>query len=85
MSNKQILTIIVFRVAAELRAEVSRYFLGVLWWIIEPIIYMAIFYLLFEAGLRGGGREGFIVFLLVGLVFLEMVLLVVYKQAPALY
>lgn len=69
MSIQQILQIIIFRVIAQLRAEASRYFLGVLWWIIEPIIYMAVFYVLFEVGLRGGGQEDFIVFLLIGLVF----------------
>ncbi len=70
MTTQQVLKIIIFRVLAELKAEASRYFLGIFWWIIEPIIYMSVFYILFEVGLRGGSRGGsFIVFLLVGLVF----------------
>ena len=70
MSNKQFIKMIVFRVGAELKAEASRYFLGVLWWILEPIIYMGVFYLLFAGGIRGTSQGGdFIVFLLIGLIF----------------
>ena len=59
--------IIMFKTWADLRSEVSRADIGFLWWFLEPILYMAAFYLVFGLGLRMGG-EGFIFFLLCGLV-----------------
>ena len=61
------LDIIVFKTWADLRSEVSRAYIGFLWWFLEPILYMAAFYLVFGLGLRMGG-EGFVFFLLCGLV-----------------
>lgn len=61
------LDIILFKTWADLRAEASRAYIGFLWWFIEPILYMATFYLLFGLGLRYGG-DNFIYFLLCGLV-----------------
>ena len=61
------LDIILFKTWADLRAEASRAYIGFLWWFIEPILYMATFYLLFGLGLRYGG-ENFVYFLLCGLV-----------------
>ena len=59
--------IIMFKTWADLRSEVSRAYIGFLWWFLEPILYMAAFYLVFGLGLRMGG-EGFVFFLLCGLV-----------------
>lgn len=50
-----------------LKAEASRHFLGLLWWIIEPLLYLGVFYLVFGLGLRHGG-EGYLGYLLCGLV-----------------
>jgi lipopolysaccharide transport system permease protein len=55
------------RAQAGLRAEASRGYLGVLWWVIEPGMYMGIFYILM-AHLFNRGDENFIMFLLVGLI-----------------
>jgi lipopolysaccharide transport system permease protein len=52
---------------AELRAEATRAYLGFMWWFAEPILYMAVFYMIFESGLKRGG-PGFVTFLLCGLV-----------------
>lgn len=52
---------------ADLRTEASRGYLGVLWWIIEPILYMGTFYVVF-AHLFKQGDGNFICFLLTGLV-----------------
>ncbi len=52
---------------AELRAEATRAYLGFMWWFVEPILYMAVFYVIFESGLKRGGA-GFVPFLLCGLV-----------------
>jgi lipopolysaccharide transport system permease protein len=59
--------IIKYRALAELRAEVRRGYLGMLWWILEPLLYMSVFYVLFAVGLRRGGPD-FVPFLLTGLV-----------------
>jgi len=52
---------------AALRVESSRGYLGVLWWILEPIMYMLIFYMAF-AHLFHRGSADYIMELLIGLV-----------------
>ena len=52
---------------AEIKSEASRAYIGFLWWFIEPLLYMAAFYLIFGIGLRQGG-ENYLFFLLCGLV-----------------
>lgn len=61
------LEIVRFQVYAQLKAEAARGFLGILWWIIEPVLFMGVLYTVFTLGLRGGGRD-FIPFLLCGLI-----------------
>jgi lipopolysaccharide transport system permease protein len=56
-----------YGVYADLRTEVARRLLGFLWWIIEPIMYVAVFYLVFGLGLRQGGDD-YVPFLLCGMV-----------------
>ena len=48
-----------------LRAEASRYFLGYIWWILEPMLWVAVFYVVFEVLLQAG-RADFLVFLMCG-------------------
>jgi len=61
------LDIVLFKTWADLRVEASRAYIGFFWWFIEPILYMAAFYLIFGLGLRMGG-EDFVYFLLCGLI-----------------
>lgn len=62
--------VIWLRAAAELHKDVTRTYLGILWWVIEPVMYMTAFYLIFALGVRRGeGGEGFVGFLLAALVF----------------
>ena len=49
-----------------LRAEVSSYVLGVIWWILEPVLFVFGFMFAFSSGLRGGGLE-FAIYLLTGI------------------
>jgi len=56
-----------YRAYAELTRDLKRAYLGILWWFIEPVLYMAVFYLVFGIGLRKGGPD-FIVYLLTGLI-----------------
>ncbi|MCB1730083.1 MAG: ABC transporter permease [Halieaceae bacterium] len=48
-----------------LRAEASRYFLGYIWWILEPMLWVAVFYVVFKVLLQTG-RADFLVFLMCG-------------------
>ena len=52
---------------AGLRAEISRGYLGMLWWIIEPLIYMGVFYVVF-GHLMHRGDNNYVIFLLLGLI-----------------
>lgn len=61
------LELIFYRANAELKREASRAYLGMLWWVIEPILYMSVFYIVFGVGLRKGGSD-FVVYLLTGLI-----------------
>lgn len=56
-----------YRAYAELTRDLKRAYLGVLWWFIEPVLYMAVFYLIFGVGLAKGGPD-FVVYLLTGLI-----------------
>jgi lipopolysaccharide transport system permease protein len=51
---------------AGLCAEAARGYLGVVWWVLEPIVYMAVFYFVFGQLRHRTGN--FIVFLLSGLI-----------------
>ena len=52
---------------ADLRTEAARGYLGVLWWIVEPVMYMGAFYVVFVHFFHRGD-ENFIIFLLSGLI-----------------
>ena len=53
-----------------LKADASRFFLGYIWWVLEPLLYVAVFYVVFELILQNR-QENFLVFLMCGkLVFI---------------
>ena len=52
---------------SQLRAEVSWAYLGIAWWVIEPVIYMLVFFVVFGLVFERGG-PGFVPLLLTGLV-----------------
>ena len=67
--KKNLWELVWFRAYADLKSEASRTYLGILWWIFDPILQMGIYYLVFGVGLRGAGRtENFIEFLLIGII-----------------
>jgi lipopolysaccharide transport system permease protein len=65
--TRRYLELIVYKTYADLKAEAARGYLGMLWWVLEPILYMAVFYVVFSV-LRHRGEGDFVPFLLVGLV-----------------
>jgi lipopolysaccharide transport system permease protein len=56
-----------YKAYAELRAEAARVYAGFMWWFIEPLLYMLVFYVVFGLVFEHGGK-GFVPFLLCGLV-----------------
>lgn len=64
---RRYLGLVFYKAYAELRAESSRTYVGYLWWILEPMISMAVYYFVFQFVLRRG-TEDFAMFLIVGLV-----------------
>lgn len=50
-----------------LKSEANRNYLSYAWWLIEPLAYMTVFYLIFGMLLQRG-EEGYIAYLLTGLV-----------------
>lgn len=57
-----------YRAIAEIRSDLSRGFLGFLWWVAEPILYMGVFYIIFGIVFAQKGNN-YVSFLLSGLVF----------------
>lgn len=48
---------IFYKVYADIRAEAARSYLGLLWWLIEPVLYLGAFYVLFVMVLQRGGKD----------------------------
>jgi len=67
MTINQYLAIIIFKTKAELKAERQRTYLGFIWWILEPLMYLAIFYVVFVE-MRQSNDEHFVQSLLIGLI-----------------
>lgn len=49
----------------KLKSEASKLVLSYLWWVIEPLLFVGVFYLVFEKLLQRGGDD-FLTFLIVG-------------------
>lgn len=64
--RQHVVELILFSTYAELRAERSRSYLGLIWWVAEPAMMMAAFWLVFAVILKSGGPD-YLPFLLIGL------------------
>lgn len=50
-----------------LKADASKYTLGIMWWFLEPLMWVGVFYIVFNMILTSGTRSGdFVVFLACG-------------------
>lgn len=65
--NKQYIELVFYRAYAQLRVEASRNYLNFLWWILDPLLSMATFYIVFGILIQRGTPD-FVPFLLIGLV-----------------
>lgn len=59
--------LILYQTYADLRTEARRTYAGFVWWFVEPLLHMAVYYLVF-AVLMQRGKADFVPFLLIGLV-----------------
>jgi lipopolysaccharide transport system permease protein len=66
--KRHYVSLIWYRAWLDLKAEAAQNLMGMTWWVLEPLLYMTAFYLIFDVFLHRGG-PGFIGFLLCGLVF----------------
>ncbi len=65
MPLRQYLTLMNTMARMALRAEAARFYLGYVWWIVEPLLYVAVFYVVFDVILESQ-RADFLMFLMVG-------------------
>lgn len=65
--DRRVVDLVVYKTYADLRAEAAKTYINYLWWIIDPILTMLVFYLVFGLLFQRGG-DGFVAFLLCGLV-----------------
>lgn len=57
MHLRQSLELIVYKAYVDMKAEGARSYLGLLWWLAEPVLYLGAFYILFVLILRTGGPD----------------------------
>ncbi len=65
---RQRLDLLWYMVVSSARTETRQLYAGVAWWLLEPLLYMSVMYLVFGVILRHGG-PGYVGFLLVGFVY----------------
>lgn len=53
----------------KVKSDLSRTSLNYLWILIEPILYVTMYYIIFQLGFRGGNDINFLLFLMIGLIF----------------
>lgn len=67
MQTTHYIELVLYKTYADLRAETEKTYMGFLWWIIDPLFFMLVFYVVFGL-LLGNNTDNFIPFLLIGLV-----------------
>jgi lipopolysaccharide transport system permease protein len=65
MSPSQYLRLIDTVARMALRADASKYFLGYIWWVLEPLLFVAVFYVVFNV-ILDSRRSDFLIFLMCG-------------------
>lgn len=75
--------LIFYQVYANLRAEAKRYYISYLWWMINPVTEMVVYYLVFGVVLQRG-TENFVPFLLIGIVSFRWLGTAVFRSANSI-
>lgn len=67
INAKQYLLLVLQKSTSDLLAEARQGYIGILWWVIEPVLYLSVFYFIFVVVFDRGGKDA-VAFLLIGLV-----------------
>lgn len=67
MFNGNFINLLIYRSAAELKSEGTRTYAGYLWWILEPLMSLAVYYIAFKY-IFHKETENFALFLFVGII-----------------
>lgn len=67
MRTPRYVELVWYKGLADLHADAARGYVGFVWWVLEPLLYMLAFYVAFGLGVRAGGTH-MLLFLLSGLV-----------------
>ncbi|MBU1191295.1 MAG: ABC transporter permease [Gammaproteobacteria bacterium] len=57
MQLRNSIELILYKTYADIKAEMARSYLGLIWWLIEPVLYLGAFYILFVLVLHRGGPD----------------------------
>ena len=74
---------IFYQVYANLRSEAKRYYISYLWWVINPVVEMFVYYLVFGVVLKRGTKD-FVPFLLIGIVSFRWLMTAVLRSANSI-
>lgn len=66
-SLSRYLSLVLFKAYADLRSESQRTYVGYLWWVVDPVLSMMVYYVVFDV-LFSRGIENYALFLFVALV-----------------
>jgi lipopolysaccharide transport system permease protein len=69
---------------ASIRSEARQTYAGYLWWLIDPLMFIAVYYVVFALVL-GSKTEDFVVFLLVGILTFQWFQSSIQESAPTIY
>lgn len=64
--NQRAKDLITFKVYAELKAEGQRTYIGFFWWILEPLLFLSVYYFVFGVLLNWRTTEDYVPFLIIG-------------------
>ncbi len=77
------INIIQHQAFAELRAEATRTFAGYLWWILQPLLSLAVYYIAFD-WIFARGQDNYAIFMFSGIVFYQWFAGAVSRSATSL-
>lgn len=65
VSNKHFWEIFLTKLIFNIKSEISKTYLGYLWWVLEPLLHVVVLYIVFDIFLRSG-QPNFLTFLICG-------------------
>lgn len=81
----QFLELVWVKACFNLKSEANQNYLRYFWWLLDPVLYMSVFYLVFGLLLSRGGGENFIAYLLTGLVPFQWFAKTVQQSSGAIF